>query len=435
MEAKMAQAITKTAGNPMKRIFTIRDFSLLFAGQTTSLLGDQFYTIAGAWLVLKLTGDPLALGLVIALGTIPSAIFTLIGGAITDRVSPRKVMLISDFIRLLLTAAMAVQVFTNSLPIWMLYFYSLMFGVVGGIFAPASLSMAPTLVPPEDLQTGNSIMQGSMQLIKFVGPAAAGAVVAAFPQQNFGVGLAIVLDALTFIVSVITLAGMQAGREKTASSAGIPQTSVWTSIKEGLVYMFRDPALRIMFLLIAVANFAFGGPVLVGIPFLADTRFPEGAAAYGLIVSGYAGGNLLGIILSGVLPKMKKQVMRSFMVIMFIFFGTGMIFLAWISQTWTAFADMLILGILNGYMGILLITGLQRNTPKQMLGRLMSMVLLANLIFMPLAQMISGAVLRVNVPVLFIGAGSLLVLCAGYLIVPTVGNLLGAQLSSDPVES
>ena len=66
----MAVAISKPISNPMKRVFGIRDFSLLFAGQSTSLLGDQFYNIAEAWLVLRLTGDPLALGLVIALGTI-----------------------------------------------------------------------------------------------------------------------------------------------------------------------------------------------------------------------------------------------------------------------------------------------------------------------------------------------------------------------------
>ena len=98
----VAASIAKPTSNPMKRVFGIRDFSLLFAGQTTSLLGDQFYSIAGAWLVLRLTGDPLALGLVIALGTIPRAIFTIIGGAITDRVSPRQVMLLSDIIRLVL---------------------------------------------------------------------------------------------------------------------------------------------------------------------------------------------------------------------------------------------------------------------------------------------------------------------------------------------
>src|SRR5512135_1324630 len=65
---------------------------------------DQFHFIALSWLVLKMTGDPLALGAVMAIGGIPRAIFTLIGGAITDRISPRQVMLISDAVRLLLSA-------------------------------------------------------------------------------------------------------------------------------------------------------------------------------------------------------------------------------------------------------------------------------------------------------------------------------------------
>jgi MFS family permease len=427
----MAVAVARTNSNPMKRVFGIRDFFLLFAGQTTSLLGDQFYTIAIAWLVLKITGDPLALGLVIALATIPGAIFTLIGGAITDRVSPRRVMLLADIIRLILTAVMALQIFSGALPVWMLYLYSLVFGIVGGVFAPASMSMVPTLVSSEDLQAGNSVMQGSMQLIKFVGPAAAGALVAAFPLHNLGVGLAIALDALTFIASVITLWMMQAGRNGSASSRMAPKASVWVSIKEGLAYMLKDPAMRIMFLLIAVANFAFGGPVVVGIPFLANTRFPEGAAAYGLIISGYAGGNLLGIILSGSLPKMKQQLLKVFLVVMFLLFAAGTGGLAWVAQTWLAFAVMLLMGILNGYLSILLVTGLQRNTPREMLGRIMSMVLLANLVFMPLSQTIAGAVLRWNVPVLFVGAGLLMAMCAIYLMVPKVGSLLSTQLGSN----
>jgi MFS family permease len=428
----MVVAAAKPIKNPMKRVFAIRDFSLLFAGQSTSLLGDQFYNIAGAWLVLRLTGDPLALGLVIALGTIPRAVFTLIGGAITDRVAPRQVMLLSDIIRLVLTALMAVQVFTGTLKVWMIYAYSLVFGVVGGVFAPASMSMAPTLVPSEDLQAGNSVMQGSMQLIGFVGPAVAGALIAAFPRQNIGVGLAIAFDALTFIVSVITLWMMRAGRQVTTSAPSAPRVGVWASIREGLGYMLNDPALRIMFILIAIANFAFGGPVLVGIPFLANTRFPEGAAAYGLIISGYAGGNLLGILLCGALPKLKQPMLKVFLVVMFLLFGVGTASLAWIGSSWLAFAVMLVMGILNGYLSIMLITGLQRNTPREMLGRIMSMVLLANLVFMPLSQTIAGAVLRWNVPLLFVGAGVLMALCAVYLAVPKIGTLLSAQLASNP---
>ena len=258
----------------------------------------------------------------------------------------------------------------------------------------------------------------------------AGALIAAFPRQNIGVGLAIAFDALTFIVSVITLWMMRAGRQVTPSTAA-PRASVWASIREGLGYMLKDPALRVMFILIAIANFAFGGPVLVGIPFLANTRFPQGAAAYGLIISGYAGGNLLGIILCGALPKLKQRMLKVFPVGMFLLFGVGTASLAWIGSSWLAFAVMLVMGVLNGYLSIMLITGLQRNTPREMLGRIMSMVLLANLVFMPLSQTITGAVLRWNVPLLFVGAGLLMALCAVYLAVPKIGSLLSAQLASN----
>jgi MFS family permease len=424
----MATTIAQPVTNPMKRVFGIRNFFLLWIGQSTSLLGDQFHSIAGAWLVLQLTGDPLALGTVLALGGIPRAIFTVIGGAITDRISPRRVMLVADFIRLFLSTLLAAQVLTGTLQVWMIYVYSLVAGVVSGLFAPASMSIAPRLVQIEDLQAANSVMQGSMQLIGFAGPAAAGGLIAVFPQEQLGVGLAIAFDALTFVVSVITLWLMTAGGEAVTPAARADRASVLSSIRQGFAYLLKDPVLRLMFILIALANLAFGGPFVVGVPYLADTRFPEGAAAYGLIMSGYAGGNLLGILLSGVLPKMSRKVMQVFMVLMFFAFGAGISALAWIGLTWLAFADLLILGLLNGYLSILLITGLQRNTPREMLGRLMSMVLLANLGLMPLSQALAGGVLRWNVTALFATAGGLLLACAVYLAMPGTSSLLSVQL-------
>lgn len=419
--------------SPMKRVLAIRDFLLLWIGQSTSLLGDQFHFIALSWLVLKMTGDPLALGAVMAIGGIPRAIFTLIGGAITDRISPRQVMLISDAVRLLLSALLAVQVLTGTLQVWMIYVYSLVTGIVSGAFQPASMSITPHLVPSEDLQAGNSLMQGSMQLIGFVGPAAAGAMIALFPDEKVGVASAMAFDAFTFIVSVTTLWMMKAGSEVIAAQK-TGSTSILQSVRDGIAFMFKDPALRALFILIAVANFAFGGPVIVGVPYLANTRFVEGAAAFGLIIAGYAGGNFLGILLSGALPKLSQKLMKVFLIAMFAAFGLGLGALAWINITWTAVADMFIMGILNGYLGIILITGLQRSTPKEMLGRLMSMVLLANLGLVPLSQAIAGAMLRFDIPVLFLIAGGMLLACAVYLSVPAVNSLLTSRLLSNSSE-
>jgi MFS family permease len=126
--------------------------------------------------VLKLTGDPLALGMVLAVGSIPRAAVMLVGGAITDRFSSRLIMLASDMIRLVLTLIMLVLVWTGQMQVWMLYLLSFTGGIVSGFFMPASSSIVPALVPQEDLQAGNSVFQGSSQLIGFVGPALAGAL-------------------------------------------------------------------------------------------------------------------------------------------------------------------------------------------------------------------------------------------------------------------
>jgi MFS family permease len=415
----------------MKRVLAIRDFLLLWIGQGTSMLGDQFQSIAGAWLVLKLTGDPLALGAVLAVGGIPRAIFTVVGGAVTDRISPRRLMILADLIRLALSALLALQVFTATLRPWMIYLYSLFGGIVSGLFAPASMSMAPRLVSRDDLQAGNSVMEGTTQLIGFIGPAIAGGLIAAFPSKNIGVGLAIAFNALTFIVSVVTLQMMRAGAEVMTPVQTALRIGVLESIRDGFSYMLKDPFLRSMFVVLVVANMAFGGPVLVGIPYLANTRFPEGAAAYGLIISGYAGGNLLGILLSGSLPKMVQKMVRVFLVVMFAAFALGVAALAWINLIWLAMAVLFVLGVMNGYLTILLITGLQRNTPQEMLGRLMSMVLLGNLAFMPLSQVMAGVILRWSVPGLFLLAGGLLGGCAIYLAVPQIGTRLSLGLAAD----
>ncbi len=236
----MAQVIVQSASNPMKRVFRVRDFFLLWIGQSTSLLGDQFHSIAGAWLVLKLTGDPLALGAVLAVGGIASAIFTVIGGAITDRISPCKLMLISDVVRLLLSALLATLVFTGTLQVWMIYFFSLVAGIFSGLFAPASMSIAPRLVASAELQAGNSVMQGSMQLIWFVGPAVAGALIAAFPRENTGVGLAIAFDAATFVASIVTLWLMKAGGESIAARKADGNGEVLKSIMDGFRFVVED---------------------------------------------------------------------------------------------------------------------------------------------------------------------------------------------------
>ncbi len=394
--------------NPMKRVMTLRDFRLLFAGATTSLLGDQFALIATPWLVLQLTGDPLALGIVLALEGIPRAVFMLIGGAITDRFSPRIIMLVSDLVRLVLTCLMAVVVFTGVVQMWMMYAFALGFGLVAGFAVPAENSIVPMIVEPQDLQAGNSVIMGVTQLAGFIGPTIAGILIGAYSRSDLGIGLAFAIDAATFAVSAACLWLIRTGARRDADPAG--KETVWAAILAGITHLWSDKSLRFMFLVIAALNFLMVGPLLVGIPVLADQRLPEGAVAFGLLMSAYAGGNLVGYLLAGSLRSPAGVILQVILISLLAAFGLVIGAIGFLSSTWVDFALLLVLGVGNGYVGILLFTWIQTHTPQVMLGRMMSILMFASIGLVPISEAVSGAVSKWDITLLFAGAGTLVLL-------------------------
>jgi MFS family permease len=409
-------------GNGMKSVIKNRNFKLLWLGQGASLLGDQFSLIAAPWLVLKLSNDPLALGAVLALTGIPRAVFMLAGGAITDRYSPRAIMLISDILRLALTALMAVLIFSGNINLGMVYVFALLFGAVAGFFTPASSAVVPQIVPQRDLPAGNSLTMGMLQLTQFIGPAIAGGIIAFFAHSAsgtapdlFGIGLAFSFDALTFLASVITLWLMDRQPKDQAAASGASFQDVLQSIGAGIRFASGDPSLRILFIIMLIVNFLFIGPLFVGIPVLANDHLAEGAVAFGLIFSAYGGGNLAGIILAGSLPRPGANRLRALLIGLIVGFGHTMKVLAFTTSTAFAFAMMLLMGIGNGYLAITLISMLQQMTPREMLGRIMSLVMLASMGLAPLSQALTGFVIRYSLPALFIGSGILMILTAGWL--------------------
>ncbi len=420
--------------NPMARVLSLRDFRLLFAGTTTSLLGDQFALIATPWLVLRLTGDPLVLGVVLALEGIPRAVFMLLGGAITDRLSPRLVMLGSDLVRLLLTGAMAFVVLTGTVQMWMLYAFGLGFGLVAGFAIPASTSIVPMLVGNQDLQAGNSIMMGITQLTGFVGPTVAGILIGRYASSSLGIGLAFAVDAASFAVSAACLWLMRGGGRRMPPTGAAPREDVWRAIRAGMKYLWHDPALRLLFLLMAAMNLLFTGPLLVGIPVLADQRLPEGATAFGLLMSAFAGGNLVGYLLAGSLPRPGSETMRLFLVALLTAFGLILGSYGFIRSTWVDAGLTFALGMGNGYLAILLVTWMQTRTPQEMLGRMMSFVMLAGTGLVPISMAVAGAVSKGSLTLLFAAAGVLgLLLTIWVVLQPGLKAFSESLAASEPV--
>lgn len=420
-----------------KNVLTNYNFRLLWIGQSTSLLGDEFFMIALPWLVLKLTNDPLALGTILALIGIPRAIFMLMGGAFADKYSPRVIMLVSDILRLTLTTLLAMMILTGCLQLWTLYVLALLFGSISGFFSPASGAMIPLMVKPDELTIRNSIYQGTSYLTNFIGPVLAGGLIALFAHSKIaqggdemtGIAAAIVVDAFTFLVSVATLVLMkwQGIVKPQAKTSG----NILASIKEGIAYLWSDNLLRTILILMVAANFLFVGPILVGIPVLADTRLTGGAAAYGTVISAFGGGNLLGISLTSSLIQVLRKHLGALMVAVIACFGLALGLMGMVSSTLVACVILLIIGVGNGVLEITVVTSIQRMTPKEMLGRVMSLILLAGVGLVPISQALSGAFIKLSLTGLFVGAGILMLLVAIWLalqpVTPTIHRVLTAE--------
>jgi len=389
-----------------------RNFRLLWIGEGISLLGDQFYLIALPWLVLSLTGDALVVGTVLAAVGIPRALFMLVGGALTDRFTPRKLMINSNLARMMLTGLLAALVATNLIQLWMLYALALFFGLADAFFFPAQTSIVPKLVDRDQLQAGNAVIQGTAQLSLFVGPVVAGLIISWLDsganQSTSGIALAIAIDSLSFLASITALSLIKI--ENADERAGKGKGGVFASIREGLFYVWNDATLRMVFPITLGLNILINGPFAVGIPVMARTRFSEGAAAFGLILSLFGGGALLGTVLAGVLPRPSKKWLGTVSLSVISMMGVGLAIIGVAPTMHTAATAGLFMGIANGYANIMLITWLQQKVAPEMTGRVMSLVMFAAVGLNPVSNALAGMLIGLNITVLLVCAGSLMTL-------------------------
>ncbi len=400
-----------------------RDYRLLWVGQGVSFLGDQFHLVALPWLVLQLTGDPIQLGLVMATAGVPRAVFMLVGGAWADRHSPRKIMLVSDVIRFAVTGYIAVTILLGTIQMWEVYLLALVFGTVSGFFTPAADASVPRLLEDSELESGNALMRIAESSASFVGPAAAGILIAAFGTIEIageaagslvGIGIAQLINALSFAVSALCLVAIH----QLPSPEHRPESRPARDIVEGLRFAWRSRPMRTLFILITTANLFIAGPLVIGLPVLAEARL-GGAIAFGLILSAFAAGNLGGMGLAGSLKRPSPRVLRVVIVAVFAVFGLAIGALAFVDTTWQAVPLMVLAGLVNGYVSVTFTAQLQRLSPRRMLGRVMGLMLLTIYGLRPVSETVAGWVSARDSTVLFLGAGAgLLAISVAALLIP-----------------
>jgi MFS family permease len=342
---------------------------------------------------------------------IPRAVFMLVGGALSDSLSPRSLMLVSNALRAVVVAVIAVLVLTGNAQLWQLYVLALIFGVVDAFFYPALNTIVPMLVSDRLLPPANALVQITQQLSGLIGPAIAGVVVVAVQT-----GPAFAIDALSFAVATAMLLVVRGGRraaspdlrDGAADGAG---EGLMANIGAGFAYVWRDPPVRSLLLLVAAFNFAFNGPLLVGLPYLADARFESGAAAFGVMLSAYGAGALGGAVLAGSLSRVPHLGLVTLVTAAAM--GVSLALVGNVPNFILAVGAIGAIGLGAGFINVRVIAWLQARAPEAMRGRVMSLLMLGAVGLAPVSLAISGAIIDFGaVSLMFTVAAAIIVAAA-----------------------
>ncbi|GKS86242.1 MFS transporter [Acidovorax sp. SUPP1855] len=440
--------MTPSPQHPRAALLQDSNFRWMVSGTAFTLLGDQFTLIALPWLVLQMTGDTLVLGTVLALMSVPRALFILIGGALVDRHSPKQVLMRTKYANLALLGLLSGLMLTGALTLWMVYALSLAIGLATAFSIPAGTAMLPHVVPRTQLQAANGISMGLRQLTMFLGPLLAGLLIALFGDGSradgtgtgamanaTGIGIAFGLDALSFGVSAWTLskvrllAAAQAPSGHTEGSTastppaapGTAAPAVLASVAQGLAHFWRDRELRTCFLYWSAVAILIMGPLHIAMPVLASSLPHLGAAAFGALVGAHGAGTLAGMVASGMLPRLRWG---SLGMTLLAFDATiGLLFMPMgvIGALWQGVALMLAIGLLGGFMQVRIFTWIQQRVPPALIGRAMALFMFIFMGLAPISAAATGWAMKgITLAQLFAACGGALVAVAAlaFLLTP-----------------
>jgi DHA3 family tetracycline resistance protein-like MFS transporter len=361
----------------------IRDYALLFAGMTVSLLGDGIYLVAIAWQVYELSDSPTALSIVGVAWTLPLVLFVLLGGVVSDRVDRRKVMIAADLIRFAGIAALGALSVAGVLELWHVVALVAVYGVGEAFFGPAFGAIVPDIVPREQLVQVNSLNQLARPLAhRLAGPALGGAIIALL-----GAGGAFLFDAGTFVVSAAALALM---KPRLPQRDDTEERSVSRDIREGWRFVRARTWLWGTLVAASITLLVFWGPYEVLIPYVVKNDLGGGAAALGLVFAIGGVGSVLAAIAIGQRGLPRRHI--TFMYLTWALGGLAIAGYGVASAIWQAMAVSFVVGALDTAGLIVWGTMLHRLVPSGLLGRVESFDWLVSIALVPVSFAVTGPI-------------------------------------------
>ena len=406
------EALDRPGGTTRAQLFAPlrhRDFRRLWSGMTLSLVGDGAFLVAMTWQVYVLSDAPTALAFVGIAMSIPTIVLLLVGGAVSDRVDRRRVMVAADLIRGGAVGLLALLTLSGGLVLWHVVALCAVYGAATAFFNPAFDAIVPDLLPESDLAQANALDQLVRPIaFRLAGPAIGGWLVA-----SVGAGSAFALDAATFLISAAAIGSMRYRRPDGARSAA----SIVHEIREGFAFVRAHVWLWGTLVSAAFAYLAFMGPTEVLLPYVVKNDLGGSASDLGLVFA--AGG--LGAILSAVICGGRGLPRRN-ITYMYLFWTAATLSIAGYGLAQASWQLMVVCCMFNLFETagtIIWATAKQRHVPPNLLGRVSSFDWLISIGLLPVSFALTGpiaSVIGARATLIWAGvAGSVVTLAALFL--------------------
>ena len=370
-----------------------RDFRLLFTGQAVSLIGDAAFVTALGWKTFTLAGSA-KLGIVLLCQAVGELTTLLIGGALADRFSRRRLMIVSDLTRLVAVGALAGVDASGHLTFPLLVVFAVLVGLGDGFFYPAFGAIVPLVVEQPSIASANSLIGVARWGSILVGPAFAG-----FLYQPAGSAAVFAADAGSFLVSALLVY-----RTRPRVIEASEREGTLREIVSGARYVARVPWLWVTIVLFGVVLMLQLAPQQVLMPKLVTTQWHRGVESYALLATLMGVGTVAGTVLFGQLQPHRRRGVVSYVI--WVVNSCAVVGIA--LSPWYELASTLMVarGLCVGFGTAIWETMLMELVPDHLLSRVVSLDYFGSFGLMPIGLAVAAGVSGLAAPGTLIAAGA-----------------------------
>lgn len=389
------------------------NYRLFFAGQVVSLAGSWMQNVALAWLVIELSGSPLAVGALAFCRFVPFMVLGLVAGVMVDRFDTRRLVIGTQASAMLVSALLAVATLGGFASLPLVYVLAALGGVTLVLDAPGRQTLTFQMVGPRELPNAVALNSGLFNASRVVGPAIAGITIAAV-----GTGACFAVNALSFLAVLAALLAMR--EHELVPIAKDADATVAGGIREGLAWVRATPRARIVLVVVTLLSVVgFNFHVLV--PLLASDTLHVGPEAFGLLSTAVG----IGAVLGSLMAASRREASTRTFTLATAGFGVSLLVLAPVGSYAAVVGVLVALGLCFGLLTTTANALVQLAAPDHLRGRVVSVYLFAFAGLTPVGGLLAGALTELGGTALAFGVAGVVGLGAA--------TWAGARLQPGPV--